>query len=535
MKTLLQKFLPSDELKLTIERFPLSVLAVFILSLVALALNHKILTGNDDTIARVIALLSLAYFWCGSVTVMAESLHWSALRKWVLSGLGVAGFAGIIFFGAQWSIHLMFLSPALLLLLMVAPYLRSGDDLSFWFYNRRLWFGVAVSYVALFMFFGGTCVALFAIQTLFDLEIEGWVWFDLWIFAGCLLGPIYALTWVPRQFSYTLEDCKDPPGVRFIANWISTPLVLVYLLILYAYFIKIALTGALPHGQLAGMVCAFGGAGIVTYLIAFPMRDEGSVFLKTFYKIFFPALILPVIVHFWALGVRILPYGMTEQRYAMVLCGVFLVFSAVGYGFFKTLPLRFLPMVLAGLLFLGSFGPWAVALSTTSQMARLEHALTVNNLLVQGKIVKAKTKHTIPFAERKNISSMIEYLCNTERDEALKQWFDDGRKKPWQCYGSETVIFDQLGFEHVSSYETALEGDGAERFSLSSASYGMPHINVKGFDTLIDNPGLPEKWCSGVGPDAGGQSCAPACPQGSELEIVVRDNHILSFLRRVNL
>lgn len=484
VQTLIQKFFPFDELRATICRFPLPVLCSTVLFIIGILSVHRVIDDHEELLARLYSTLSCAYIWSGIATLYGERMNWGFVKKLLLSLAGVGGIAAILMTQHLWWIHLGFIAPALLLILMVAPYMGRGDDLSFWFFNRKMWLGVVVSYAALLLFAGGLSVALWTVHELFDVKINEKVFIDIWLFAGLILGPVYALSWVPAGFDFTEEDCNDPPGLKFIANWISVPMVFVYLLILYAYFIKLLMEQSLPVGQLAYMISGFVGAGVFTYLIAWPLREKGTFQLRLFYRIFFPALIIPAAVHFYAIGERISAYGITEQRYVLVLTAIWFALIAVGRGFLK-MPIRYIPLSLGVLFALGAFGFWGgVGVSGASQYSRLEELLIKNNFLVNGTIVKSE--QSVSFNDRKSIASILDYLCQTDRDEVIAPWFAAYKEKPedkWSCYGGYELT-EKMGFEYISYYERDI---ASEQTHIYLNADSKAFLDIKGHDVLVRN------------------------------------------------
>lgn len=495
MKKLIDKLLPLDDLYATVRRFPLPVICALSLFFIVIFSIHDIIDLKEDSIARVIASLGCCYFWFGISKLMSESQGWNAVKHYIISFVVAGGIIALFALSTVWLIHLLFVLPALLLGLMIAPYLTSGDDISVWFFNRTMWFGVFVSYAALIMFAGGLSAALGAIQILFDMKIKSELFGDIWSFSALVLGPVYALSWVPKKFEFTEEDCNDPPGLKLIVNWISAPMVFVYLLILYAYFGKIIMSGEIPNGHLAWLISGFAGAGIVTYLVAWPLREEGSLQLKLFYKIFFPALLIPVGFHFYAIWERISAYGITEQRYLLMVSALWFMMIALGNSFTK-IPLKAIPMMLLVLMVFASFGPWGgVSISGKSQYTRLEKLLTKHDLIVDGRAVKAKKD--IPFDDRFSISSIFDYLCRTERDALIEPFFNDLKG----CYSHD--LTKQLGFEYVSRYTSRQRQE--ERFYLHSTPTKYIDISkynslLKGISPRIRKPEWNQEYPDGVQP-----------------------------------
>ncbi|PCI56949.1 MAG: hypothetical protein COB36_01375 [Alphaproteobacteria bacterium] len=483
MQKLIEKLLPLEDLYATVRRFPLPVMCALGLFFIVILGIHDIINFKEDSIARVVASLGCCYFWFGISKLMSESQGWSAVKHYIISFIVAGGIIALFALSSVWAIHLLFVLPALLLGLMIAPYLTSGDDISVWFFNRTMWFGVVVSYAALIMFAGGLSAALGAIQVLFDMRIKSEIYGDIWSFAALVLGPVYALSWVPKKFEFTEEDCNDPPGLKFIVNWISAPMVFVYLLILYAYFGKIIMTGEVPNGHLAWLISGFAGAGIVTYLVAWPLREEGSLQLKLFYKIFFPALLIPVGFHFYAIWERISAYGITEQRYLLMISAIWFLMISLSNSFTK-IPLKAIPMMLVVLMVFASFGPWGgVSISGRSQFSRLEKLLIKHDLIVDGKVVKAK--EDIPFDDRLSISSILDYLCRTERDAVLRPLFIDTQKENLSyghhCYSGNMT--KQLGFEYVNKYN--LGKNNSENFNIWVQNKKL--LKIDGYDFLLND------------------------------------------------
>ncbi len=470
---------PVTGLKETALRFPLSTLCSAFLFLIVIGSIHDFL-DDEDFLGKLAALSICGYFWFGVARLAAESRGWD-LAKHLAIGLAVfAGMGAIIFMSPQWGLHLIYLVPALLLSIVVVAYINDNDNLSFWFFNRMTWYGVGMAYIAGIVMAGGMSAALASIHYLFDVKIEEEVYGDIWSFSCILLGPLYALSWVPQKFSFTKEDCNDPPGLAFMVNWIWAPLVTIYLLILYAYFAKILIAWELPRGQLSYMVTGFGGAGVVSYLLGWPLREEGTPLLRFVYRVFFPALIIPVAMQFLAIGVRIEEYGITEQRYLVAMTAIWFAIVAVLFTIKKTTPIKVIPGVLAVLMVLASFGPWGgVSLSGSSQFHRLEKLLVQYDILQGGKIVETEVE--IPFEDRQNISSILDYLNDTEREDWLRPWMEKPGET-WVFPGSHKAV-KEMGFDYVGRYNSAPQEN---RFNYNSNAANLP-FDVRGYDYVLDS------------------------------------------------
>jgi hypothetical protein len=439
MANFLQKLFPIEKIKDIFTRFPLSIACAVLAFFVTVLINHNWFEIEDELLVQITAFLVCGYFWFGIGRIIEESQGWKDWKRFVLAPLGVAFLAWMIFGSEQWLFNLIFLIPGLLLLLIVAPFLTSkNDDAAFWVYNRHLWFGVALAFIGGIAVGAKLSIALAAVDYLFGIDVDRKLYSDIWTFSCYLFAPIYALTWVPNTFDAREGEVVEPPGIMFFLNWVCAPIFIIYMAILYAYFVKIGLAGELPKGQLSYIVTGFAGLGIVTYLIGYPLRDKGTPILRFILKILFPVLIVPVLVQAFAIYERVAQYGITEQRYLVILGAVWIGVMAVWFTVRRP-NLKMIPLVLAGLFLFASFGPWGgVAVSGWSQTARFDVLLNKYNILQDGKIVElADAEKIIPFEDRKSISSIVEYLSNIERQDALLKYMTE-----------EQILSEDVSFKH---------------------------------------------------------------------------------------
>lgn len=452
-----KKLIPVDALKETIKRFPLSALCSVVLCALIILQIHEVIDLEDDMSARIGVLASCGFFLFGFVRLVAEGKVWRGAKEYMLALAGFVALGVIVFlnsgFMLAWVAALV--TAALMLGISVAPFIGRGDDISFWFYNRKIWFGAAIAFLAALVWWGGLSAALGAIDYLFGVDVDEKTYFDIWAFSATVFGPLYALSWVPEKFEFTDADCHAPPQLAFLLNWVLAPLVSVYMLILYAYFIKIALMQELPRGQLSYMVTAFAGAGVVTYLGGWALREQGGVLLKGIQRFLFPALIIPVAMQAASIYLRLDQYGVTEQRYLVALSTLWFGGLALVYTFKKP-PLKYITGSLGVLLFVAAIGPFsAPSLAVNSQMDRLQGLLTRYEILVDGAI--QKTESAISFEDRQNISSILSFLRTRDEKDRLRPWLVD--LKAEDSVPSAHKLTEQMGFKYTSRYSSAVDGN----------------------------------------------------------------------------
>lgn len=477
---------PATGLRETIERFPLSVLCSVLLFLFVVGETHNLHGYNNEQLAHFIALMTCSYFWFGALVLIAEKHGLSVLRYGVLAVAGFMLLVFVTFFAGQSEQRILFLIPAFLLLVMIAPFVtrRGDDDGDFWAYNYVLWSGVGSAVVTAFVLTVGLSIALGSVQYLFDVkahDLHG----DIWAFGMAVFGPVYALFWVPRAAS--MDEAQYTQACKILVNFILVPLVCIYFLILYAYAAKILIAWEMPRGNLGIMVAGFGAVGVATYLTAWPLRDGGTKLLGLVQRHFFKFLIVPLVLMGVGLSIRIGQYGVTEDRYMAVLALLWLSFITVLFITKRHFPLKIIPASLALLLFLGSFGPWgAVGVSGASQLGRLNEALVRNDLLVNGEVVPAE--NDIPFTEEKNISSVVGYLVRSGREDKLPGALAQASKAEQNKYNKTKKVMEAMNLQYIADYRTPPNPEDGDEFRLQveDNTQNVSVLHVNGFDYALN-------------------------------------------------
>jgi hypothetical protein len=224
----------------------------------------------------------------------------------------------------------------------------------------------------------GLAAALGAINGLFALELPDRLYGHLAAFVFVLMPPWAVAAGLP--------DLVAPPGswsaatlraLRRIALFLLAPLIAVYLLIVYAYAVRMMVTGEVPSNLVSPVVL---GAGVLTLLATIllePLHGRYDAVGLTRFLRLLPLLLLPLTgLALWAVLLRVGQHGWTEFRYLRVLAVLLLgAFAAAGsWRLFRRQlpPLASLPAVAGVVVALAAAGPLgAPAISYRSQQARL--------------------------------------------------------------------------------------------------------------------------------------------------------------------
>ena len=179
-----------------------------------------------------------------------------------------------------------------------------------------------------------------------------------------------------------------------------------------------------PRGMVSSLILGIAVLGILALLFLYPLaqKDENS-WVKTVSKAYYIVLI-PLIVVLWlAIQVRVGSYGITENRYFLILLASWLSFISLYFNLKKQGNIKIIPISLFVFIMIAAVGPFsAFNVSGRSQTARLGKILTENNMLENGKFSKKAGK--IDPKTSDEIHSIVRYLVDYNHIHRIAPWYD---------------------------------------------------------------------------------------------------------------
>lgn len=384
---------------------------------------------EDFDFVRAAASVALAFPLVFALSVLRSRGVISAAARW---GGAAAVLAACAAFGAlllredreadgwRW----MALAAAAVLLLVMTPALpwRARERRAEWAFAWRLVVrvvGIGLYSAALFALLAG---AVGAVVTLFDLgrpehlytDLAGAVFFAFapWI----LVGGIHRLS-APAEPGV-------PLAVSRLGTWLYAPVLVIYLLILYAYAGRVLITGELPRNLVSPLVIAAGLIGLIGAVLLEPVHEDDEHRGLSMLVRGIPALLLPLVpLAMWALLARLDEYGWTEFRYlrlaAVVAIGILAVMGTARWIRRRPPLLSSVPAVLAGVALISAIGPWsATAVSRRDQTARLRGEF--HEARIDPRSLPADSVW-VDSASLRRIDSGIRYLVEAHGVAALKK------------------------------------------------------------------------------------------------------------------
>jgi hypothetical protein len=357
-------------------RFPWTMAVGTLAAVAAILATSEV---DDTEWGRIAMVAALGLPLTVGLTLLAEERGWSVGRS---AGVNAAGVALLILFYLIWPgpdrrhevIRYFQFSAGLHLLVAFLPFIGRPETGAFWQYNRRLFLGFLRAYLFSNVLFLGLAIALGALDKLFGADVPGELYGRLGLVIGFVINTAIFLAAVPGSLGELADDTEYPRVLKVFSQYILTPLVFIYLVILIAYLVKIVAGGEWPSGWIGWLVTSVAVAGLLGFLLVHPLRDDPEeAWIRTYTRWLFIGLIPAAVVLLVAFWKRVLPYGLTELRLLGILLGIWLLVISVSYSLRQRAGIRWIPVSLAILLLITLYGPISVTrLSVASQGRRLK-------------------------------------------------------------------------------------------------------------------------------------------------------------------
>lgn len=478
-------------------RFPFVVLCAVFASLLGVYQVEQVEKDLDYFLAKMtqVAILGLALFLAADLYAqrnLKEGTQKLQLRLIVLAFL-VAYFFTLptennFNFVAVFRYGLWLLSFHLLV--AFSPYLWRKELNGFWQFNQVLFIRLILGALYSAFLFFGICIALVAIDQLFGAEISYKVYIELWILITGVFNTLFFLAGVPEDFDALDSSDVYFDGLKLFTQYVLLPLVTLYLMILYVYSGKILIEWNLPKGWVSILVIAFSVAGVFSLLLIYPIEDdEENKWIKIFRKWFYRALLPLVILLFAAIGKRITDYGITEERYYVVLIAFWLAGIAIYFLISRSKNIKVIPISLFLVTFFSSFGPWgAFYISEKSQLARLDYLFVKNKMLEAGKLSAKSKTIQLKQEDADQIASIISFLSERKSLPEMQRYFkadlDTLFRNSKDSYELERKVLALINDNQLSTPIGSINYEKSENYTAATQDAIIE--SIKGFDYRVN-------------------------------------------------
>ena len=262
---------------------------------------------------------------------------------------------------------------------------------------------------------------------IFGIDEPKHIYEHLYQFIWFVLAPQVCCTLIRQNEDEVTEPFKV---LRLILNFILSPAVIIYTVILYTYFIKIAIQWDLPKGGVAWMVMGF-------ITVALVGRVAQSILSQRYYDWFynrFTLIAIPPLIMYWIGSIyRIRLYSFTESRFYLMVAGVLMTLFVLMLWKKRTRRYQLMALIFGAAIILFTYIPGisAKSIGLSCQKQRL------TQLISEMKLADAKTgklndeiedvrrirQDSLLCEQYKDVTSVIEYVRHEiGTDEFKKQY-----------------------------------------------------------------------------------------------------------------
>jgi hypothetical protein len=439
-------------------------------------------------------VLILGVSWLIAIQFVSEALEHDFLKRTLLKISILGGLIGFFFYleqphidgtslgGGKWALLLL----AGHVFVVFAPFLNTWNKYKFWNFLKEIAIALLRSGIYTLILFLGLALAVAALEFLFDIELNDYIFLQIFIFCLGIVNTFIFLSDFPKVKN--LQTSIDfHKAIEVLVKYILIPLSLLYLLIVYVYAFKIIITWELPRGWVTYLISALSLLGFIIHIIIEPVRQTHKVvFIKRFFPWYFYAILPLIPLLFIALYKRIADYNFTELRYLGIVLAVWitgmLIYMLVSNK--KSLSLYAKSMFV--LILLSSFGPLsAFKISINAQLNELEELLS-----------KLKEQNELSFTESdfNRFKSIIIYLDNRNTLEKTEAYFGFNPKIAFSETGSYNMPFKIVDSLNIKIEETRITNT-LKNYNLNSykENFAEEITNYNYFTKLVLNRKVDER------------------------------------------
>ena len=285
---------------------------------------------------------------------------------------------------------------------------------------------------------------------IFDLNRVSHLSDDIMLFSFVLALPLLFLTFNRKSESFGPQGSKL---LHIFLNWILSPAILIYTVLLYLYFFKILIKWTLPDGGIALLVFGF-------ILTAVAAQAGQTLLTKRYYDWFynhFSLISLPALAMFW-IGVarRCNEYGLTEDRVYLIAFGLIMTCCMGLFLMRRSSHYLYVTYTAIGILALFTYIPgltphdieqWSQKNRSTESDCAANNANDSNNHSLY--ITASSFNESVDITEYSRLYPMHEWYEDMEAEPYWKQHHDtlslyDGSGKLLFQEPTDTILVRQL-------------------------------------------------------------------------------------------
>lgn len=397
-----------------VERFPITIILAFFHFITGIYIA-EVRSFQSDEFVEVNLLLFGSIF----ITAMCEMLYEKYFYKqnrWLVRGIysAITFVISIIFFveylrtNDYYNIYYFTLIPISIVLFLLIPILKKKENkekyLQSVFSNfvitgifaGVLWIGVEIILTTVNYLFFYSGDSLFFRLTTYSF------WFITEVFGASLFLSLL------KKPDDNLENYEFPFIFNLLIKFVIIPLIIIYTGVLYIYMMKVLISMHLPKGLISHLVLWYTAFSVAVMILITPFTQKDKFFEN--FKKYFPYFSIPLIfASLFAVFQRTYQYGITENRYYVLISIFWLLFCMILY--IRKMNITGIFISLITCLVISVYTPLSAKnVSNFSQSQRLKRMLVKYGALKDGKISKITQK--LNNSEGSQIYTTLQYISD---------------------------------------------------------------------------------------------------------------------------
>lgn len=467
------------DMKKGIGRFPVTVvfsLILFIVAIFTIESDFYILPEEDLWIKYLIIAIPLS----ASVELIREKYLENKRSSFfrIISFFGILLFIFLlkIFFKNHFATETINITATILIfyvLFYLIPIIYRNEDKEKYLQsvvgNQMITIGFSI------VLFLGLSAIVGTIDVLL-INLPNTIYFDNFVFSASIFGVAFFVSRL-KEKDESLKDYNLPKIVEVLICYILIPLILIYTAILYLYFVKIIFTLKMPKGIVSHLVLWYTTFSLFIIIMATPITYKNK-FAK-FYKKYFPLISIPLILlALFSINERIFQYGVTENRYLVVILILWLLFNMI---FIIKTDVKWVLISFIFAVLVAIFSPFnLVNVSINSQNKRLERILKKNGIIQNKKFINKNNE--LSQRTKNEIMSIIDYFYNNASEIKRKKIkiLEKTYEKPEDFMKVIGVNDSWKSYENIDIQEKNIVSDIALK-----TDDDIEITKIKGYDYLI--------------------------------------------------
>ena len=472
-----------------VERFPITIILAFLHFITGIYIA-EVRSFQSDEFVEVNLLLFGSIF----ITAMCEMLYEKYFYKqnrWLVRGIysAITFVISIIFFveylrtNDYYNIYYFTLIPISIVLFLLIPILKKKENkekyLQSVFSNfvitgifvAVLWIGVEIILTTVNYLFFNSGDSLFFRLTTYSF------WFIIEVFGVSLFLSLL------KKPDDNLENYEFPFIFNVLIKFVIIPLIIIYTGVLYIYMAKVLISMHLPKGLISHLVLWYTGFSVAVMILITPFTQKDKFFEN--FKKYFPYFSIPLIfASLFAVFQRTYQYGITENRYYVLISIFWLLFCMILY--IRKMNITGIFISLITCLVISVYTPISAKnVSNFSQSQRLKRMLVKYGALKDGKISKITQK--LNNSEGSQIYTTIQYISDNSTIAKLN--FKNEKGEVYSTLGDLEKGLDVKESWKDYYYRSDDEGNYEERkvvtYKVKNSENAEIISDIAGYDNFI--------------------------------------------------